>query len=411
MPGKNRMNKLSRGRLFMVAVLAACSGFIVGLAIGANQIPFFKTIAAIEDFVLGREPGDKIPPTTSFDFTAELDLTDTAIDSIVRPTSVDQFRRLRERLIQHIWGIPALPYDQMPGEIRLVQDTRWQDMANLQKVDEIVVEMEYNIESHVYHFVPKQSLNKLLLFHQGHSGDFIASKETISYYVEKGFDVLAFAMPLLWRNKPDQNWVHTPNFGPIFLPDDLSDGTQFHKYIPLLSSLEFNPAKLFFHPVVVALNHALAQRPYDTVGMVGLSGGGWTAAILPALDTRIRFSFQIAGSLPFYLRSVRPLKDMGDYEQYGLPLFGIANYLELYLLSSLGEDRIHVQILNGNDPCCFDQSSAEQYARVLQQLMRRLEMPGSFRFYIDNTHREHIVSQFSRVLIDAILDQENPSEL
>ena len=215
----------------------------------------------------------------------------------------------------------------------------------------------------------------------------------------------------MWRNKPNDHWVHTPHFGPIFLPDDVLRGTQFHKYIPLLSSPQFNPVQLFFHPVVVALNYVLAQRPYETVGMVGLSGGGWTTAILPALDTRIRFSFQIAGSLPFYLRSVRPLKDMGDDEQYGLPLFEIANNLELYLLSSFGEDRFHVQILNGSDPCCFDQSAAEQYARVLQQLMRQMEVPGAFRLYIDNTHSEHIVSQFSRDLIDAILDTQSPSEL
>jgi hypothetical protein len=405
------MIKLNGRHLFLIVALAACAGFTVGLAVGAYQIPPFKTIAATKDFVLGREPEKKPPPPPSYDFTAELDLTDEVIASIVRPTNTDQLQRLRERLIQHIWRTSNLPYDEMPRETRSVQDARWQDMENLREVDDIVVEMKYSIESHVYHFIPKQRRNKLLLFHQGHLGDFIANKETISYYVEKGFDVLAFAMPLYWRNKPADHWIHTPHFGPIFVPDAPSGNPAPHKYIPFLSSPQFNPAQLFFHPVVVALNYALAQRPYETVGMVGLSGGGWTTAILPALDTRIRFSVQIAGSLPFYLKSIRPTKDMGDYEQFGLPLYEIANYMELYLLSSFGEDRVHVQILNGNDPCCFDQPASKQYAGVLQQLIVQMEMPGAFQFYIDNTHSEHAVSQFSRDLIDALLDTKSPSGL
>lgn len=56
------MNKLSGHHHFLVYALAACAGFTVGLAVGAYQIPPFKTIAAIKDFVLGREPEKKTPP-------------------------------------------------------------------------------------------------------------------------------------------------------------------------------------------------------------------------------------------------------------------------------------------------------------------------------------------------------------
>ncbi len=81
------MNKLSGHHQFLVVALAACAGFTVGLAVGAYQIPPFKTIAAIKDFVLGRELEKKSPAPSPFDFTAELDLTDKVIASIVRPTS------------------------------------------------------------------------------------------------------------------------------------------------------------------------------------------------------------------------------------------------------------------------------------------------------------------------------------
>ena len=79
------------------------------------------------------------------------------------------------------------------------------------------------------------------------------------------------------------------------------------------------------------------------------------------------------------------------------------------MLSSVGKDRIHVQILNKNDPCCFDQPEAKQYGRILPKLMHKMELPGDFRLYIDDTHAEHIISQYSRDLIDAVLDSDNPS--
>lgn len=389
----------NNSRVILYAALFGCGGLTLGLVGGAYQFSASETIAALR----------RSAEASSYDYTAELNLTDKTIAAIVRPTGADQLQGLRNDLIEHIWKTRQLPYDEMPREIRPVNDAGWLGMENIKKVDEIIVAMEYSIDSRSYHFVPEKRNDKLLIFHQGHDGDFIIEKETISYYVKKGFDVIAFAMPLLSRNKPKENWIRTDDFGPIFIPTHFSYGRILHKYIPLLSSPEFNAEKFFFHPVVVTLNYLIDQHQYETIAMVGLSGGGWTTAILPALDTRIRFSFQIAGSLPFYLRSVRPLKDMGDYEQYGLPLYKIANYLELYLLSSFGNDRIHVQILNGNDPCCFDQSEAKQYGRVLRKLIEKMDLPGDFRLYIDDTHTEHIISQYSRDLIDEILDSDNAS--
>jgi len=400
------LNQKNNYYVTLIAALFACTGFTLGLVGGAYNFSLSRTITATKSFLFGRTSQAPL----SYDFTAELNLTDEAIASIVRPTSAEQFQNLRKTLIQHIWNTPYLPYNEMPREIRSVKDVRWQDMENLEKIDEVIVEIRYSIESISYHFVPKKRLNKLLIFHQGHDGDFIINKETIHYYLKKGFDVIAFSMPLMSRNKPKNNWILTPDFGPIFIPDRLSFGTALHKYIPLLSSSEFNPVQFFFHPVVVTLNYLLDRHQYEMVAMVGLSGGGWTTAILPALDTRIRFSFQIAGSLPFYLRSVRPIKDLGDYEQYSIPLYKIANYLELYLLSSLGKDRIHVQILNGMDPCCFSQSGAKQYGRILPQLMEEMELPGDFRLYMDNTHSDHIISQYSRDLMDTIFDTAKTSK-
>ena len=54
-----------------------------------------------------------------------------------------------------------------------------------------------------------------------------------------------------------------------------------------------------------------------------------------------------AGSLPLSLRNV--IDDVGDYEQFHPELYSIANYFELYVLSSTGKDREFYQIFNKNE--------------------------------------------------------------
>ena len=47
--------------------------------------------------------------------------------------------------------------------------------------------------------------------------------------------------------------------------------------------------------------------------MIGISGGGWTTTVYPAIDTRISESFSVAGSLPLSLRNT--IEDNGRGRQ------------------------------------------------------------------------------------------------
>ena len=75
--------------------------------------------------------------------------------------------------------------------------------------------MEYDVNSISYLFVPESSNNKLVIYHQGHGGDFYKGKDVIQFFLDEGFTVLAFSMPLLGMN--NQPVVEVPNIGTIKL--------------------------------------------------------------------------------------------------------------------------------------------------------------------------------------------------
>jgi hypothetical protein len=146
--------------------------------------------------------------------------------------------------------------------------------------------------------------------------------------------------------------------------------------------------------------------------MTGVSGGGWTNTIYAALDPRITRSYPVAGSLPLHLREDRKRSntahraaDWGDYEQSIPELYAIANYLELYILSSMGEHRKQLQILNKYDPCCLAGESFRTYENVVNERVRSLGA-GSFAVYLDTQNREHSISSNALVtMLDDITTQ------
>ena len=52
--------------------------------------------------------------------------------------------------------------------------------------------MEYGINSVSYLFLPEQSNEKLILYHQGHGGDFLLGKDTIQFFLDRNFTVLLY---------------------------------------------------------------------------------------------------------------------------------------------------------------------------------------------------------------------------
>ncbi len=319
---------------------------------------------------------------------SEYDETDVAaLISIDEPSDVF---KLRKQLIYFLWGESGLP-PSLPADIeKNLKDPRYQDIRSLERIDRITVAMEFGLESVVYHFIPKRSKNKVILYHQGHDGDFIQSKEQIKRFIDKGYSVMAFCMPLLGLN--NQPVVYFSRIGQLKITS--------HDHMKFLKTKNGHPIKYFIEPVVIALNYLESDFDYSQISMVGISGGGWTTTLAAALDTRISYSFPVAGSYPLYLRSDSP-RDWGDYEQNSPELYKTVNYLELYIMGSHGKNRKQMQVINFYDPCCFAGNKWETYEDLVKSRVHQLG-DGEFDIFLDDSHREH---QISSMAIDRILDQ------
>ena len=315
------------------------------------------------------------------------------VDSLITIDSRNDIFLKKQNLSNFIWK-DTLPYSSPISIEENIVDIRYDDLSNLKSIQKITVKMEYDVNSIAYLFSPEKSNNKLIIYHQGHNGDFITGKESIDFFLDNGYSILAFSMPLLGMN--NQPIVDLDHFGKIKFTS--------HKHFHFLESSDFSPIKFFVEPIGTSLNYLDTSFNFDSYYMVGISGGGWNTVLFSAIDDRISQSYSVAGSFPIFMRS--DSKNIGDYEQTLLELYQIANYLELYILSSYGDGRLHTQISNKYDPCCFSGNTSNLYDDKINDILTELNM-GTFLFYIDDTHREHKISEYSRNLILQHMDTKN----
>jgi len=317
------------------------------------------------------------------------------IDSLIKIDNKSDIDQKRYFLTEFFWDVETLhritfksPLPQVESNI---SDSRYDNFQNLKRIDRLTVEMEYGINSISYLFIPEKSNEKLILYHQGHGGDFILGKNTIQFFLDRNFTVLASTMPLVGMN--NQPIVEIDGFGKIKLIS--------HEQLKFLETNNFNPMRLFLDPIQINLTFLDKEYDFDQYSMVGLSGGGWITVVYSAIDERISNSFSVAGSMPFYLRVDE--RDVGDYEQTNIDLYRNVNYLELYILSASGDGRKHVQIFNKNDPCCYPGNGYETYEFVIKDKISQLGQ-GNFQIFVDNTHNEHKISD---VALDYIVKNIN----
>lgn len=291
--------------------------------------------------------------------------------------------KVKNDLIQFIFGEEGLQYDKMPTEIEeSFDDPRYNDIESLQTITKLVVKMDFGLDSKIYHFNPKSKKNRIVLYHQGHRGDFIKGKSVIKKFLENDYSVLAFSMPLTGMNSTPL--VNLSKFGFLKLTE--------HDHIKFLNPTSGHPIKYFIEPIVVAINYLKQNFKYEDITMVGLSGGGWTTTLAAAVDSRIKNSFPVAGSYPIYLRS-ESKRDWGDWEQNIPELLRKSNYLEMYILGSYGEGRKQVQIINKYDACCFAGTKWKTYYSEVSDRVKNLNK-GDWDLWLDDTHKEHKVSEY-----------------
>jgi len=346
--------------------------FIFGLTVGVYKIFPYEILDSSLDSI------KEEAPTENNQFITQSDL-----NTLVRIDGKSDIEKKRNDLTEFFWNVGSLQRVQHDGQLPEIEsdiyDSRYNDLQNLKRIDKLTVEMEYGIDSVSYLLLPEESNQKLIIYHHGHDGDFILGSDTIQFFLERNFTVLAMTMPLVGMN--NQPIVGIDGFGEMKLIS--------HDQFNLLEKNKFNPMKLFIHPIQVNLNYLDKEYDFKRYSIIGLSGGGWIGLVYSAIDDRISDSFSIASSLPFYLRV--DARDIGDYEQTNVNLYKITNYLELYVLAAYGDDRKHIQIFNKNDPCCYSGIGYESYEFFIKDKLVELGK-GSFQILIDDTHNEHKIS-------------------
>ena len=354
--------------------------FFYGVGVGLYEYFPYEGLNQTKKIIFNEGSDEYVITSTSFEkFDAS---------SIIEIDTKKDLNLKRTALINYIWK------DQIPTKLptnieeRFIDDN-FSDIKNLKQQDKITIEMEHGINSIAYFFTPYESNNKLIIYHHGHAGDFSLEKNTLASFLNNGYSVLEFNMPL--RGMNNQPVIETSDFGPIKFIS--------HNQFSLLESPQFSPMKYFVEPITLSLNHIDENYDFDSYYMVGLSGGGWTTVLYSAIDERISESYSVAGSYPLHLR--HETKNIGDYEQFNPNIYRISNYLELYTMSSFGDNRKLVQLFIYNDPCCFQAELYDKfpYGNTIQDKLAILGDQGKFSVFLDSSTNQHEISDYALSLI------------
>ena len=354
--------------------------FFYGVAVGLYEYFPYEGLNQTKKIIFNEETDEHIITSTSFEkFDAS---------SIIEIETKKDLNSKRTALINYIWKDQISTKLPTNIEEHFIDDT-FSDIKNLKRLDKITIEMEHGINSIAYFFTPYESNNKLIIYHHGHAGDFSLEKNTLASFLNNGYSVVGFNMPLIGMN--NQPVIETSDFGPIKFIS--------HNQFSLLESPKFSPIKYFVEPITLSLNYIDENYDFDSYYMVGLSGGGWITVLYSAIDERISESYSVAGSYPLHLR--HETKNIGDYEQLNPNIYRISNYLELYIMSSFGDNRKLVQLFTYNDPCCFQAELYDKfpYGNVIQDKLAILGDQGKFSVFLDSSTNQHEISDYALSLI------------
>lgn len=316
----------------------------------------------------------------------------------VRIHDLSQVDIVRQTIIDTLWQQGTLP-DLLPDVTTNITNglilDQFVDLADLERIDKLSIKMDYEFTSVAYHFRAANPNGALVLYHQGHSGDFDLGRNTIQYFLSEGYDVVGLSMPGTGKMYPYPETIMSSELGLIHLDRGLNSIQPPHSLFVRLEPIIGNGLRFFVEPSIAVINYAI-QEGYNHIAMTGISGGGWTTAFVAAIDTRVRQSYPVAGTYPFYLRYDLQ-DDLGDWEQFLPSLAPEINYFDLYTLASIGENRQQHAIYNKYDSCCFYGLRSLQWSDVFGQHIASLG--GTYQVMIDDTHERHDISVFALNLI------------
>jgi len=317
--------------------------------------------------------------------------------SLITLTDQASADTLRSDLITKIFGPAGMDTALQPTYFSTYNfaGSTWASVVNLNNIQEWRVTVAGGVVSRLYRFQPTTYRNPTtgkgaMIISAGHGqiGTSPPYTDIIKWLITSGYEVWTVDMPFSGLNGPPYTAYPTINMGGR-LGNVL---VRNHDEAEALLTPTFNPLRFFLEPPLSIVNN-LNSRGITNIAISGLSGGGWTTDVYSALDTRIRASYSVAGSMPIYARSWAPPNPaLGDWEQRAIPSLG-TDYIDLYILSSIGTGRRHVNLHNLNDDCCFGGTIANHYAAAVGNVVNAIG--GSYSVVIDNTAATHTITPWA----------------
>ncbi len=141
--------------------------------------------------------------------------------------------------------------------------------------------------------------------------------------------------------------------------------------------------------VLLSQEHADSER----VAVTGLSGGGWQAIFISALDTRVTLTDPVAGYSSFKTRA-RHVKDLGDPEQTPTDLATLADYTHL---TAMMAPRPTLLTFNANDNCCFEAGYAlPPLLHAAEPVFRLYGKEQNLRYHVSHVPGTHAYEKDNR---------------
>ena len=362
---------------FLVAVIFFFLGTIMHRLVKAERLD-----ALVSRYILQHPPTKQKPLADGVFDTVE----QTQFRNLITIHSHDDIQAKRKALKRFIWRNAELPFGKLPDRVESVTMLSFADIDSVAGVERLDILMPLGVTSVAYDFKPKQPRSCLMVYQEGHRVSFLERKSLIRHLLDAGCEVVALSYPLTGSDNTRPTIDH-PRFGRIFLnnPDDF----QF------LETESFSTIQFFLSPPIIALNHALAGRQFQRVGIAGFSGGGWAAELIGALDPRFDSTYSVAGSSPFAVHAAA--EGWGSFEQNLARLYDIATYTELYVMAAAGTGRRNIQFFNEFDPCCFSGDNYQFWRDPVAE--RASELGGSFDIIIDRKETKHTLGKMVRDFI------------
>ncbi|SDH08006.1 hypothetical protein [Nonomuraea jiangxiensis] len=324
------------------------------------------------------------------------------IEPLIGMNTTEDIEARRAFLAGYVWKGAGRPTTLPAVEQGVAAPEELKDITGVRRIDLLTVRLRYQVTAKVYDLLPRKPWNhRLALYHNGHGEPPESMIRTAQALLDRGYRVMAYAMPFHHWNAQG---IEDPDHPGTMLPPPS------HRELASWERPEFSTLTFFLEPLTVTLNYAEQTYRPRSVEMIGLSGGGWTTTVYSALDPRVTRSYPVAGSLPFFLRaaSPKPGPTIGDFEQTkeSFPGFYAASsddFLDMYVMASIGENRGQLQILNRFDKCCFNGVSHRVYQTPVRDRVRLMAggrpERGRWDLLEDATHDDHTISPYALSVI------------